>query len=182
MNRILDPIISACQFVEAKREKQKAGQQQKGCRISCSVKWADWNQKIFGPAFAIYWQAEAPSGNLHFNGDPIKIVADKLNVSSVWVLSLIDFYSAKNELETKVIINLNSKIIHTNKFQEILVEEWTNDGISSFEVAEELRRSYALYQEPTWLPNHKKITDLEVKRNLATKLIRDASYYEFNFI
>lgn len=184
MNRILNPILSACQFVTSKQEKQKPGQPIKGRQVSCSVPWANFDQKMFGPAFAVYWQTGTQfQKNLNLNpNNYLDVVSKTLNVSIPWVNSLIEFYSARNEFETEVIINLNSKIISSNKFQEILVEEWTGDGISSFEVAQELRKAYPAIKEPPQLQRGRKITDPEVKRNLARNLIHDAEYYEFNFI
>lgn len=171
MDEILNIFHSACQFVLNKQEKKKNS----GCRISCSVPWADFDKKIFSPVFAVYWQTQTPTGgNLTLNPyQYLPVVASRLGVSPAWIESVVNCYSQINRLETNLIINLDNGELQREVYQNVLVETWTPDGISSLEVAERLKESYPPTEEPTYSANKNwpnVLPNEEVKRNLTIKL------------
>lgn len=143
---MLQAFTQAANFVNNKIGKSHEGPKQV-CRVTSSVAWADWEHKLFSPVFALYWQSQdavktGKARNLHLENDFGMVVSNRLQVTTAWLSSLVNFLMETFEPHTQATVDLTTGQVDFMVEHPVLVEEWTSEGISSYEVAQMLRQTY----------------------------------------
>lgn len=88
----LNIIRDACEWISAKGRGSRDA-----CKVSLSVKWADWDKKLFSPAMCVLWRSEVlKSGDSYetFCIPPseewISRIAFTLDVTNDWVKTFVE--------------------------------------------------------------------------------------------
>ena len=88
----LNVIRDACEWVSSKgRDSRDA------CKVSLSVKWADWDKKLFSPAMCVLWHNEVLKGGGSYETfhipspeEWISRTASALGASNDWVRTFVE--------------------------------------------------------------------------------------------
>jgi len=88
----LNVIRDACEWISSKGRNSHDA-----CKVSLSVKWADWDRKLFSPAMCVLWRAEVLKSDDSYEtfripspGEWISRTASAFGTSDDWVRTFVE--------------------------------------------------------------------------------------------
>lgn len=145
----LEKIRTACEWVSAKGVGGKDS-----CRVSTSLKWADWDKKVFSPAMCVLWWGEVKSRGGEYDTfwipTPdlwIEKVAQHLDTSQSWVENFVSQCCQGRSKKDRWTVSLTFDGVTSYRLNNPKIV-WKKEELSTEEFFEETNYCLDKYGEP----------------------------------